>query len=255
MITCKIALISKPVNTKINSFINIGEIYDSDMKKDTQFLYDIHKNTKYMGKFKACFKNNNIQIDNIEDIHSIQRRYNLTRRILAKGQKKDTILFDKPQLYDITCMVPLFPTKIYPQYTINDSILLLPLQLFLIFPYSDPIIRGELLDRCLELKKDRKIYFCLFGNIYRKNTRATYNFSRDYLLECGIHSDDIICGIYDKFPECIQESLLLVEMALNTLSVELFIAVARDDMSQVMNHIRQSKNNLGFRKKIQLICN
>lgn len=253
MITCKIGLIAKPVDSNIKCFINLGEVYDSGMKKDIHLLYKIHKNTKYLGKFKAFFQEKTISIDNIEDIYSIQRRYSLTRGIMVKGQKKDTVLFDKPQLYDISCMVPLFPTKIYPQHTINDSTILPP-RLFLVFPYPDPILRGKLLDNCLELKENRKICFCVFGDMYGQNTRATYNFPRDYLLECGIHSDDIICCIYDKFPECIDESLLLVEMCLGSLDIELFIAVARDDMSRVLTHIRQSGNNLGFRKKIQLIC-
>lgn len=253
MITCKIGLIAKAIDSNIKCFINLGEVYDSTMKKDIHLLYKIHKNTKYLGKFKVSFQGKSILIDNIEDIYSIQRRYSLTRGIMVKGQKNDTILFDKPQLYDINCMVPLFSNKIYPQYTINNSTFLPP-RLFLVFPYPDPILRGELLDNCLELKKNRKIYFCIIGGMYGHNTRATYNFSRDYLLECGIHSDDIMCGIYDKFPECIDESLLLIEMCLGNLDVELIIAIARDDMSRVMTHIRQCRNNLGFHKKIQLIC-
>ena len=62
---CKIGLIaiSKQKNDVI--YLNLGEVYDKNIKNNINMLYEIHKKCNYLTQFRAKMQNQEIIFDNI----------------------------------------------------------------------------------------------------------------------------------------------------------------------------------------------
>jgi hypothetical protein len=252
MINCKIGLISFCVDSSQNCFLNLGEIFDKKIRENINALYEIHTNMRYLCPFKVVIDNENIIPDNMEEISIIQERYKLTRKIsmIGKGKSKK---FRAPNLYDISCMVPLFSTKVprlrYPLSNVT------PMRMIILFPYSDPILRGEIIDACSSFSIEKQTFFYVIGTIQGRNLVPTCDLSRRYLLTCGINSYNINKSQYDIFPDCIFEVLNIIDFILPGREMELIIAVSKEDMSKVMQKIRLWNSEGKLKKKIQLMCN
>ena len=253
-INCKIGLISKPKDCTHDCFLNLGEIFDRSIREDINTLYELHKNLRYLCAFKAKIKGKDAIPDNIEEISVIQNRYKMTRKIWIKGNlQKGTMKFLSPELYDLSCMVPLFPNKIYRSICPKSNNL--PLCMFILLPYTDPIVRGEIIDSCFSVLGKYKAFFYIIGEIQGQNTRSTCDLSRRYLLTCGVEDNNISRNQCDKFPDCILEALNIIKFILPDTEMKVFIAVQREDMNRVMDHIRDI-NKLGILDhKLYMICN
>lgn len=187
MIKCRIGLISKPVNNSFLGYINLGEVY---INKNVENLYSIHTNTQYLTSFIGLIKNNSI-IDNIEEIYRVQERYKLTRKLYYSGNLSGKLIFSKPLLYDISCMVPLFSDKImYIRIRLYDF---LKYRVFIVMPICDPIICGKALKSCIDMNNDRKSLFYTMGGKFGNNKKSSCILSKRYLMEN--HSIDF----YDIF--------------------------------------------------------
>lgn len=245
---CKVGLISRPYNVTDDCLINLGEIFDLKIKNDVNLLYELHKNIKYLYPFQVFIESNKIILDNIEEISAIQSRYKLTRKpIMLGNSRKKRIKFNSPELYDISCMVPLFSDKqSIPKYIENKTSSLS--FAFILFPYDDPILRGEIVDSCLNISKGEKVYFYILGKIRGMNRVPTCKLSKRYLLKHGLAN--IFTQEYDKFPDCIDEAVNMIKFSLDP-SVKILIGIDRKDMSNVMKNIRKKK----LTKQITLICN
>lgn len=244
---CKVGLISKSYNDSDNCVINLGEIFDLKIKNDVNLLYEIHRNTRYLYPFQAYIEDR-IILDNIEEISAIQSRYKLTRKpIIIGNSSKKRIKFNSPELYDISCMVPLFSDKqSIPKYIENKTSSLS--FAFILFPYNDPILRGEIVDSCLNISKGEKVYFYALGKVQGMNRAPTCKLCKRYLLKHGFAN--IFTQEYDKFPDCIDEAVNMIKFSLDP-SVKILIGVEKKDMSSVMKHIRKMK----LTKQITLVCN
>lgn len=252
VISCKIGLIAKPRDSTQDCFLNLGEVFDKTIRENVNILYELHTIMKYMCPFKITTEGKNITPDNLEEIAIVQARYKLTRKIWRKGKYKST-KFLAPELYDISCMVPLFPDKVprleYPQS--NET----PMRMIILFPYEDPVVRGEIIDSCASISNERKTCFYAIGSVQGNNTRPTCDLSRRYLLSCGIQDDNIYREQYDTFPDCIIEALNMINFVLPDTEMEIMIAVSREDMQKVLAYIRMA-NALGkLEQRIQLMCN
>lgn len=253
-IKCKIGVISKPRDLKQVCFLILGEIFDRSIRENVNTLYELHENLRYLCPFKAKIKDRDVIPDNIEEISALQNRYKLTRKIWMKGNIQNSEMkFFSPELYDLSCMVPLFPTKVSRSICPKGDVL--PLRMFILLPYTDPIVRGEIVDNCFRVLDGHKACFYTIGELDGKNTRASCDLSRRYLLTCGVENDNISSNKYDEFPDCILEALNMIKFILPDVEMQVFIAVQREDMNRIMNHIRLA-NKLGILdSKLYMICN
>lgn len=254
VISCKIGLISKPRDNTQDCFLNLGEIFDRSVCKDVNILYELHKNLRYLCPFKVQIEGKDITPDNIEEISTIQNRYKLTRKIWMEGHVQNGAMkFLSPELYDLSCMVPLFPNKISRSICPKGNEM--PLRMFILFPYTDPIVRGEIIDNCFSVSGEHKTYFYTIGGLHGQNTSATCDLSTRYLLTCGVEDDNISRNQYDDFPDCILEALNMIKFIMPDIEMQVFIAVQREDMNRFMKHIRLA-NKLGMiDRKLCMICN
>jgi len=265
-ITCRIGLISH-VSTyhstenikQADLYLVLGEIFDQDMRANPTTLYELHQNLKYLSPFKARISTERVWLNNTEEIFVFQIRYKMTRKVRAinnREKKSFTRDFTAPQLYDLTCMVPLFTDKVERSiFTQNEEVADM-ITVFVIFPYQDPILRGQIIDRCFQTSVPQgKICFLTVGDLSGSNRVPTCEFSRDYLLSCRVPYEDIFLEKYDKFPECIPELINMIEFIFSAhITCTIVFAVARKDMNLLLSHIRNLRHNDTITQKIQLLC-
>lgn len=259
MFKCKIGLISISHDYGNDCFLNLGEVCDKTIKKDIHKMFELHKHLKYMCHFKAKIKDSDPEPDNLEEICSIQDRYKLTRKIILHctlPEIEEIVRFSRPELYDISCMVPLFSLnssvscdKTFPNG--NES----PTRVFIVFPYNDPITRGEMIDSCINICEKRNIYFYALGKLYGRNKLTTADLNKRYLLSIGVKPENVLTSQNDDFPDCIMDIINMVDLFLQNSIVEIWIVVARDDMNQILRHIRLLKQNSELKRKVYLLCN
>jgi hypothetical protein len=246
---CRIGLVAKPCDSTQNYFINLGEVICKDISK----LYNLHTDMRFLCAFKARKEGDIAYLDNIEELLAIQRRYNIVNKITINGVVKKKIMkLLSPELYDITCMVPLFTDKICrsikPKGDKNNIVI------FILFPYSDPIIRGKIIDNCFSILGDRESIFYVLGDCHGQNTISTCYLSRRYLLTCEIEDKNIILSKYDEFPDCILDAFNMINFMFPDKKMTTYIGVSREDITKVMKHIRLIKTQKLIDKKVSLIC-
>ena len=252
--SCKIGLVSIPCDNMLDIFVNLGEVFDKTFREDVSKLYELHVNLRYICSFIAVVDGNTVIPYNIEEITTLQTRYKLTRKIWISGApKKKKIKFRAPQLYDISCMVPLFVDTIPRTVYIKGTEL--PIFMFILFPCTDPVIRGELVDTCMNVAGTNRACFYTLGGKHGKNIENMCDLSKRYLLSCGVEDDDIYGNTYDEFPDCILESLNMIGFSMPDAVMKVFIAVQREDMGQTLGYIRLSKRLEIIDKNIRLLCN
>jgi hypothetical protein len=250
---CRIGLVAKPCDSSQNYFINLGEVSDPIIREDISKLYNLHMDMRFLCAFKA-FREGDIAIpDNIEELFAIQKRYNITNKILINGVVEQKIMkLLSPELYDITCMVPLFTDKICR--SIQQKGRKNPIVIFILFPYTDPIIRGKIIDNCFSILGDRESNFYVLGDRQGQNTISTCYLSRRYLLTCGIEDKDIILSKYDEFPGCILDAFNMIKFIFQAREMTTYICVSREDITNVMKYIRLAKKHTSIDTKVSLIC-
>jgi hypothetical protein len=178
---CSIGLVAKPRDPRKNYLLFLGEIKE----KDEKLLYDLHKELRFLCKFNAAIVGSSILLDNAEEILAFQKKYNIEPKISLTGiADEKTIKLLSPELYDITCMIPLFSdtvTRSVKPICNSKS------KVFFIFPRcNDPFMRGKIIDTCFEAAGEREMFFYLIGCIYGINKIKTSILTKRYLLSCGV---------------------------------------------------------------------
>lgn len=254
MITCKIGLIAFPRNNTKDCFLHLGELYDKTLRQDEDLLYDFHSKLRYLCPFKVLVKNGKIIPDNLEDLLAFQERYKLTRKVYSNSIIPDgTIKYLTPELYDIDCMVPLYkesPTKHLIDVKESKTI-----RVFILLPYTDPIIRGEIINNCINASKNKHFCFLVMGGQKGLNIRDSCVLTRRYLLSCGVADKDIILNQYDEFPDCIIEAVTIIDMFYE--DTELFLGVSRDEIGKASRYVRliHQMDMIPIKRRFQFICN
>jgi hypothetical protein len=253
-IKCRIGLVAK-IKNDLKSYVFLGEIFDPHIRKDINKLYELHNNLQYLYPFKIGINKTNINLNNIEDIYSLQEKYKLTRKIYVKNKKLTGIKHClKPQLYDISCMTPLFSTK-----TVKRKIpvkLIDPEKIFILMPYKDPIIRGEIIHSCLHIMDNNKAIFICIGDKCGKNLLSTSSLIKKYLITLGVNHTSIICQTYDNPIDCIMEALIMLTMIIQDGTPDIFICVEKHDMGKMLHNIKYiNKTTNIINNKIKFICN
>ena len=246
---CSFGLVAKPRDSRNNYLLFLGEINE----KDEKILYDLHKKLRFLCKFKAVIVGNDILLDNAEEILCFQKKYNIEPKIWVTGlvQEKSIKLL-APELYDITCMVPLFSdtvTRIVKPICNSKS------KVFFIFPRCiDPFMRGKIIDTCFEAAAEREMFFYLIGYIYGINKIKTSKLTKRYLLSCGVEDKNIICDEENQGHGWLVEAINMIKFITPDEDPEILIAVDRDLMNVLMNYIRSEKASGRINKKVRIIC-
>lgn len=241
----RFAVISWPLYEKSpqNGYLNLGEVYDTNTKLN---LYNLTHDLNYFYPFTCFINKNKVICYNIEDFNFLQETYNLSYNIFyTKKIQSKTIVFRTPSLYDINSMKP-FSLKLYN--TVLPTISLTNNIWFIVLPHKNPIIRGKILDSCLELKNlNRKITFLLLGGKQGDNKTNTKSLMRRYLIKRGISSKDII-----KSPYNFNDSLNFYLSIIGT--DKLYIGTYSKNMSNIVNYIRKLRSQKEINKQIFYIC-
>ena len=256
-INYRIGLISWPVGfeeptSSSHVYLNLGEIYDKEIRTNFDILMSLHNQLKYLYPFKIKKIDNDITIYNDEDFKYFRRQYKLTTRVHLynykpkssdeNDNKTERIVFKSPRLYNISCMKPLFShhipsmlqkNKISPDYRV-----------FIVSPYDNPVMRGMIIDSCIATMNKKTPVFILVGDRYGKNKESTSTLMKRYLLSTGICSEQITKILCDKFPDFLSESLELLPLILNIghyISHDIFVACKSTDMRKIMSYFRDNK--------------
>jgi hypothetical protein len=155
-----------------------------------------------------------------------------------------------PELFDISCMVPLFdkPVQYQPIYINNTK---QPINnVFIILSHPNPITRGQIIDSCINAINGKKALFVCIGGCIGKNTIKTSVLIKKYLTRCGVPNKDIVIQEFDKYPNCITEALLHINIILQK-QTQIFIAVNKERIHDVLVYIKKCK----VIQKIRFICN
>ena len=246
---CRIGIIARPRDPRKDYLLCLGETN----QKDEKFLCDLHKELRFLCKFNAIIDGINILPDNAEEILAFQKKYNIDQKIWVTGDPKEKIIkLLAPELYDITCMVPVFsdtiPRTVKP--TCNSQI-----RVFFICPScADPFMRGKIIDTCFDAAGEREMSFYLIGGTYGINRIKTCDLMRRYLLSCGVEDKNIVCDGADHGQGWLVEAINMVKFYTSGGDEEIVIAVDRDSMNIFTNYMRSEKAVGRIDKKVRIIC-
>ena len=245
---CKIGIISKPRDPTKNYLLFLGETNEQDEK----LLYNLHKELRFLCNFNAVIEESNAQPDNIEEILCFQKKYNIEPKIWFTGVVEEKIIrLLAPQLYDISCMVPLFSDQI--QRSVKPSGNSQPGVFFIFTDCVDPFMRGKIIDNCFEATGDREISFYLLGSNYGINRLKTCDLSRRYLLSCGVEDKNIICCGEGQNQGWLIEAINMIKFVTGNGEQEIVIAVNRESINMFMNYIRSEKAFGRIDRKVRII--
>jgi hypothetical protein len=143
-------------------------------------------------------------------------------------------------LFDRKCPRPIFNKE----KTGNEKVAI-------ILPYSNPVIRGILLDNCLNSQAS---VFIVIGDKNGSNTDTTSTLMSRYLLSCKVPRENIIKSTVKD--GCIDEALVLGEFVIGHNKFAVFIVCASSDMYSVLTHIKQKKRQgtLNHSGKLSYYC-
>lgn len=242
---CKISLISWPIENQYpnNFYINLGEIYNKNIKNDINTLTQFKKDLTYLYPFRVSIINSpngdvKITIYNIDDFIFFQKKYNLTVKIKIIGKPISGIIkFRTPILYDTTCIVPLFDQTSLPSCPEEKNIIHSSESLgkvCIVLPYHNPIERGILLDSIIS----HNTTFLLIGDKQGNNLDTTASLMSRYLLSKYISQDKIIKTKEDGKLFCILDAITLLEFMNLYKNNIIYIACLSREINEIKDIIR-----------------
>jgi hypothetical protein len=248
MIPCDIAIVAFQENKNNKEFIILGMIPENQKNRDN--LYNIHKNLKYLTKFKIIYGIPN----NIEEIKMFHEKFNIPLNI-EKKYNSEILAYKKPELFDINCMIEIFETIkpckkepiIYSKFISK--------KVFIILHCSDPIKRGEIIDTCINSINNSECYFYIIGCTVGKNKISSSKLSRLYLISRGVKNTHIYIQDYVNLPECILEAITMIELIISDEKLTLFLCTEKEKMSDLLIMVRKLRFVNLIRKKLYFICN
>lgn len=245
---CRWALISWPITAKTpqSFYLILGELYNNDVKTDKVLMSEFFRDLQYLYPFRFSTKKNYCY--NIEDFIYLQKKYYLTVNLKLVGNpEKDIIIFKPPVLYDIDCNVSIFSENLY-NYTYKPK----NSHVCIVFPYSDAITRGKLLEEAIEYGPS---YFVLIGNSYKNNKESTACLMRRFLLSRNIPEKCIVKIRQDNNTESILDAVVLFHTYLNT-PFHIAIACGKEHIQNIAKCIKiwKKKNLLSKERKVYYIC-
>lgn len=235
MISCRIGLLAKCKDHEFS--IVLGELFDKTIKNSNDILYDLHKQLVYLCNFYGKISGKKIVPDNREDLSIYQKRYKITNSYKIIGPSVNgEWRFIRPELYDLDCMVTLFPDiiskSIYTPTSIDSTYVIL-------LADKDPLVRGSMIDRCLDISNGKYMKFHIFD---MDPLKTTCILTKRYLLAKGIKDVNITIS------ENVLESILSVLLSSNYPRV--IISVNSSKIQNLARYIRIQRKNTGLITKV-----
>lgn len=243
-------------------YLLLGEIFDKSILSDKTTLFEFHQSTKFTYPFSVTVSNNckNIELFNLADICIYQQKYKLTKSIRFNKRLSDgKYRLDHPMVYDISCYKPLFNHAIErPLYNFSykNSV---EKYIFIILPCNDPMIRGEIINNCIEATRATDYrgpvfpIFYLLGGIKSPNTKSLCSITRKYLISIGIEVEYIYTDKNDIFPLCINNAISNISELFKYETYKIFICLSNKIIQKSLVHIRKKYRNSIH--NIRFICN
>lgn len=240
---CRWCLIARPMDNSQSFYLILGELYNNDIKKNTFSMSEFFRDLKYYYPFRFSTKRNYCY--NLQDIIYLQKKYCLTVNLQLVGiPEKDIIIFQPPMLYDIDCNASIFQNNIIYNYKPKND------HVCIIFPYSDPVNRGKLLEEVIEYGPS---YFVVIGNSYRNNKDSTACLMRRFLLSRKVPSENIIKLRQNNNTESILDAVALVNVFLNK-PYNTVIACRNEHIKNIAKTVRIWKKQNILKHKVYYIC-
>lgn len=251
MLSCKIGIVS--VSSKNSSFyLKMGEVFDQTVRKSIDSLYSLAIDVQCLTYFCATINGKEVELDNKNDIEFIQKKYKMTRLTNpSEPREKCTLRFNKPEIYDLDCMVPLFDMVLPrgPSYKTPEN---KDVCMFIFMPCEDPLVRYDLVTSCFEYAGNRDPHFFL-PDVPRTGEKLSNSFLKRQLLSRGVPQDNITTHDFGKLPDCIAESLIMIKTYCRAKVT--CIATASKDMSSLLKHLKVARNmGLTLKNKMPLVC-
>lgn len=250
MSECRLGLVSTCLNHPFT--LVLGELYDLVSKKDPDALYGIWQDTEYLTRFYVKICDGMPTVDNSEEIDYFRDTYKFTRKITVYNPNETppgVYPCERPILYDLDCMVPVFSEDIPTARLASND--LSPKCVFLVWPESDPITRGRVLNACILLSKNG--YYYTTGGRHGKNTVTTSTLATRYLVSRGVNRSNINAGKSTNVESKLRE---ILGMLVATHSVDrVYIAVSTENIYQVSHLVRNLRYSGMFtRYRVGFVC-
>lgn len=248
---CKIGIISWPTKNKTETtgFICFGEIYDNTISTSSKTLSLLSKELSYLYPFVCTVSNSNIAFSNIEDLNFYRQKYKLTFSIKIYGKiTQGKHVFHTPVLYDFNCNKS-FVYKPYPRSFLPSP----HKKICIVFPYDNPIKRGELLSHVLENNINT---FMLIGNTWRQNKDSISTLMARFLLLRGVPTQNIIKCRENKKPECFLTALALLKAINMYIDYEICVACLSQDINSLLFAFKiwRNKGEIEQDRRFGFIC-
>ena len=220
--------------------------------KNYHNLISIFKDIMYLYPFKAKIKGYNSFPTNIEDFNYIIDKYEMKKCMVIYPEPKNNSLisFYKPILFNRTTNKPIFTINMtFPRYR-NPSSHSLIKDVFVLLPSINPIVRGNIIEKCIDIISHNNFCFVCTGDVYYENKIKISDLYMRYLISRGIDENNAI-KLFDmgEFPD-------MIDNIRDTLSsyfdcqTRVFICTQHKNMHKTLKYLRKSP-----RKKKVLILN
>jgi hypothetical protein len=251
MLKCKIGIVSISYDDP-TCFLVLGLIKPSIKNKSNE-LYKIHSFLKYLNPFIVKIVSGNIILENMNEILSFLKYFNIKLNLELKNMNKKVYKFRRPELYDISCNCPLFDVVVKQQKLDIETKYKEQNKVFVLFPIEDVILRGKIIDNSRYSYLGANIHFITLGNKSKLNTRNTSILNKRYLLTLGVNSNIIYCfNELVEFPDIILEIIEHINLFLQKDNYSIVFLIPKNDRIQLFKHINSLKSLSLISEKVKI---
>ena len=224
-----------------NKFIIISQV----PFKEKDIISELTKDLNCLYPFRFSVKKNKPL--NLEDFFFLKEKYNLQLIFKLNGfenheQKKLT--FNTPFLYYKNNI--LLPPVLKPLYKEKKKG-----RVCLIFPEKNILTRTKILNEAIFLGAE---IFVNIGEKKGKNKESTSTLMTRYLLGCNIALENIIKINIETLPDCIFETLQILELLDKKENLEFFIACSKTQIQVISKTIRKLRKKGELQIRFRYIC-
>lgn len=244
MINCEISIITKIKEN--GAILRLAEINNANYKNQ-KCLYEIQSHMYFLeiSSVTLC-KGNYVTLSNTQELSELKLKFNLNDSIYLH-EKNETLNgvydIDKIQLYDITCMQPIFDKEIVPFSLPKQNSHLTSKCMVLLLPYDSILKRGTLIESCFYLYEKYDVSFVCINDA---NDIADVN--KKYLLFRGVQEEDIdVIPYNESVLDDIIETILSVD-CLFPKNYPIYIAIDFENICGLSAFLRKFRERNKTRK-------
>ena len=245
MLECEVGVIAKLKQNE--SFLHMGNILDLKRKNQNE-LYEIHTHLYFLHSINITVKNEKYgEMTNECDITEIRTKFNLSGAIFLQNAKNvlDGVYETKSiELYDITCMQPVFDEKIFYLKKLHSEKKFEKKCVVVLFPYESSIKRGTLVESCDFLCENYDVSFVCIDNDKNKSGLLYKN----YLVARGVREENIdIVSEGESILDDIISTLTMLDCFF-PISSYIYVAIDYNDICKMSSFFRNFREKNKMRK-------